>query len=64
MASSLGFGMFFLFAAFCTLSGVFAWFCVPELKGRSLEDMDAIFGWRSSDALAAEKQDRLESESV
>ncbi|KAI5476175.1 hypothetical protein MNV49_000336 [Pseudohyphozyma bogoriensis] len=38
-------GMFILFGMFCVLSGVFAYFCVPETKGRSLEDMDDVFGY-------------------
>lgn len=39
-----GFGAYTFFAFFCALSFVWGWFCVPETKGRSLEDMDRVFG--------------------
>lgn len=32
------------FAIFCMGAFVFTFFCVPETSGRSLEDMDAVFG--------------------
>jgi hypothetical protein len=32
------------FAAFCLVAFVFVWFFVPETKGKSLEDMDLVFG--------------------
>ncbi|GAA6002205.1 sugar porter family MFS transporter [Rhodotorula paludigena] len=37
-------GTFFLFTACNLLSAVFVYFFIPETKGRTLEDMDAIFG--------------------
>ncbi|KAI5804575.1 MFS sugar transporter-like protein [Geopyxis carbonaria] len=37
-------GAFAFFAIFSFLSGVWTWFVVPETAGRSLEDMDAIWG--------------------
>ncbi|EHY53293.1 Sugar transporter STL1 [Exophiala dermatitidis] len=39
-----GFGAYTFFAVFCALSGIWTWFFVPETKGRSLEDMDRVFG--------------------
>ncbi|KAG9791602.1 general substrate transporter, partial [Aureobasidium melanogenum] len=39
-----GFGAYAFFAVFCALSGIWTWFFVPETKGRSLEDMDRVFG--------------------
>ncbi|KAL2410301.1 Sugar transporter STL1 [Exophiala dermatitidis] len=39
-----GFGAYTFFAVFCALSGIWTWFFVPETKGRSLEDMDCVFG--------------------
>ncbi len=39
-----GFGAYTFFAIFCGLSVVWTWFAVPETKGRSLEDMDKVFG--------------------
>jgi hypothetical protein len=44
MLAKLGFGTYVFFAAFCLIAFFFTWFCVPETKGRSLEDMDAVFG--------------------
>jgi MFS family permease len=44
MLSTLGWGTYIFFAAFCLLAFLFVWFCVPETKGKSLEDMDAVFG--------------------
>ncbi|GJN90869.1 hypothetical protein Rhopal_003883-T1 [Rhodotorula paludigena] len=37
------YGAFIFFAAICIISIVFAWFCVPETAGRSLEGMDKLF---------------------
>jgi len=36
-------GTYFLFAALCGLGAVFVYFCVPETKGRSEEDMKRHF---------------------
>ena len=36
--------MFFLFGSFCAIMGVGVWFFIPETKGLSLEQMDALFG--------------------
>jgi len=44
MLANIGFGTYIFFAAFCLIAFFFVWFCVPETKGRSLEDMDAVFG--------------------
>lgn len=44
MLSTLGWGTYIFFAAFCLLAFLFVWLFVPETKGRSLEDMDAVFG--------------------
>jgi len=43
-----GFGAYIFFAVWCGLSGVWTWFLVPETKGRSLEDMDRVFGDRAA----------------
>ncbi|EXJ65890.1 uncharacterized protein A1O5_10866 [Cladophialophora psammophila CBS 110553] len=42
------FGAYTFFAVFCTLNWIWTWFCVPETKGRSLEDMDRVFGDRAA----------------
>jgi sugar porter (SP) family MFS transporter len=44
MISNIGFGTYFVFASFTTLSIVFVYFCVPETKGLSLEEIDVVFG--------------------
>ena len=44
MISSIGFGTYVFFAFWCTLAGIWATFLVPETKGRTLEQMDEIFG--------------------
>jgi hypothetical protein len=33
-----------MFGTFDLLMGLFVWFCVPETKGLSLEQMDELFG--------------------
>ena len=43
MIRNIGGGTYFVFAAFLTLSVPFVWFCLPETKGRSLEEMDQVF---------------------
>jgi hypothetical protein len=39
-----GWGMFLMFTIFNLLSAVFTYFFIPETKGRTLEDMDILFG--------------------
>jgi hypothetical protein len=43
MISGLGYGMYFIFGAILAAMGVWAFFFVPETKGVSLEEMDALF---------------------
>lgn len=43
MISDLGYGAFFFFGAVLVLMGVWAFFFVPETKGVTLEEMDALF---------------------
>ena len=43
MISNIGGGAYFLFAACLTLSIPFVWCCLPETKGRWLEDMEYLF---------------------
>lgn len=43
MISDLGYGAYFFFAAILVSMGVWAFFFVPETKGISLEEMDALF---------------------
>lgn len=38
------FGAFIFFAIWCALAAVWAWFLVPETKGKTLEEIDELFG--------------------
>jgi hypothetical protein len=40
----IGWRTFLMFGIFCLAMGVFAFFFIKETKGRSLEDMDVLFG--------------------
>ncbi|CAG7976575.1 unnamed protein product [Penicillium salamii] len=44
MLESLTWGTYIFFSAFCLLALVFRFFCIPETRGKTLEDMDLIFG--------------------
>ncbi|THY25953.1 hexose carrier protein [Aureobasidium pullulans] len=44
MIENIGFGTYVFFAVFCFLAGVWAYFLVPETRGRTLEQMDEAFG--------------------
>lgn len=44
MISDIGYGTYFVFASFITLSIPFVYFFVPETKGLGLEEMDILFG--------------------
>ena len=39
----LGWGTFLLYAVLTYIGAVFTYFCLPELKGRSIESMDDLF---------------------
>ncbi|KAK1467235.1 hypothetical protein CMEL01_11228 [Colletotrichum melonis] len=43
MISDLGYGAYFFFSSVLMLMGIWAFFFVPETKGLTLEDMDALF---------------------
>ncbi|KAL4787283.1 general substrate transporter [Aspergillus varians] len=42
--SNIGWRTFIMFGVFCTSMGIWVLFFIKETKGRSLEDMDALFG--------------------
>lgn len=44
MITNIGFGTYFVFAAFMTVAAPWVFFCVPETKGVSMEDMNRLFG--------------------
>lgn len=49
MLTNIEYGTYFVFAACLTLAVPFVYFIVPETKGLSLEDMDALFGVPGAD---------------
>ncbi|KAI9039168.1 general substrate transporter [Aspergillus affinis] len=44
MLDSITWGTYIFFAAFCLIALGFTFFCIPETRGKTLEDMDLIFG--------------------
>ncbi|KJZ75441.1 hypothetical protein HIM_05137 [Hirsutella minnesotensis 3608] len=48
MLESIGFGTYIFYATWCFLAAVWAFFLVPETKGRTLEEMDQVFGDNSA----------------
>lgn len=48
----IGWRTFLMFGIFCLGMGVFAFFFVKETKGRTLEDMDVLFGAVSAEQRA------------
>ncbi|KAJ5864690.1 uncharacterized protein N7529_006606 [Penicillium soppii] len=55
MLESITWGTYIFFAAFCLLALGFTFFCIPETRGKTLEDMDLIFG----DTAAHEEKKRI-----
>ncbi|KAL4940306.1 hypothetical protein BDV06DRAFT_230400 [Aspergillus oleicola] len=50
--SNIGWRTFIMFGVFCAAMSLWALLCVKETKGRSLEDMDALFGGHIQQAAA------------
>ncbi|KAJ9150903.1 General substrate transporter [Pleurostoma richardsiae] len=44
MLENIGFGTYIFFAVFCGLAGIWAAFLVPETRGKTLEEVDLLFG--------------------
>lgn len=44
MLISLGWGTYLFFACFCAAAATFAFFFIPEVAGRTLEEVGEIFG--------------------
>ncbi|PWY79474.1 general substrate transporter [Aspergillus sclerotioniger CBS 115572] len=55
MLDSITWGTYIFFAAFCLLAFAFTFFFIPETRGKTLEDMDLIFG----DTAAHEEKQRI-----
>jgi MFS family permease len=58
MIANIGYKTFIVFLCFCVLGVVWVYFILPELKGLSLEEIDAVF----ADEVSAE--DRLRRERI
>ncbi|KAK6076458.1 hypothetical protein SCUP234_07192 [Seiridium cupressi] len=63
-AGANGYGTYLIFGSFGVVMLVFVWFLVPETKGVSLEQMDALFGGVSREEMHAiavddEKRDAM-----
>jgi hypothetical protein len=48
MLARLTWGTYIFFAVWTALGGAFIYFCVPETKGKTLEEMDMVFGSHTS----------------
>ncbi|RYN79441.1 hypothetical protein AA0117_g3438 [Alternaria alternata] len=57
MLESIGFGMYIFYGSMCFLASIWAYFLVPETMGRTLEQMDFVFG----DNAAQEEREILET---
>lgn len=53
MMDNIGYGTYVFFAVMCFLAGVWATLLVPETSGKSLEELDDVFG----DTSAQEERD-------
>lgn len=49
MLEALGFGTYVFYGSWCAIAAGWAYFLVPETKGRSLEEMDQVFGDNSGE---------------
>jgi uncharacterized membrane protein len=59
LIESTGFGAYVFFAVFCLLSLFWVYFFVPETAGKTLEEMDHVFGDDSSTGEEA-RRERIE----
>jgi hypothetical protein len=59
MISNIGYGTYLFFGSCTICMTVWAYFCVPETKGRTLESMDQLFG-----AVAINYQDELTEDEI
>jgi len=44
MLESLTWGAYIFFSVWCVIGGLFIYFFIPETKGKTLEEMDQVFG--------------------
>lgn len=57
--NSIGWKTFLMFGIFCAANGTFVFFFIKETKGRSLEDMDILFGTVNAEQRAADVENVL-----
>jgi hypothetical protein len=57
MLSAITWGTYIFFAVWTILGGLFIYFLVPETKGKTLEEMDQVFGSHTS---SQEREDLAE----
>jgi len=50
----IGWRIFLMFGIFCVANGAFVFFFIKETKGRSLEEMDVLFGTVEAEQRAAD----------
>jgi hypothetical protein len=60
--SASAYGTFIFFGCMTVIGIVYVIFMVPETKGRTLEEMDELFGSSGFAAADAERKHRIESE--
>lgn len=58
MLSSMKYGTYIFFAAFCAGGAIFVWTVVPETKNKTLEELDVYFGG-DGDAIALKDRERM-----
>lgn len=61
MITGIGFGTYVFFAVFCLIALVWVWFFIPETNGRTLEQMDFVFGDNQT-TQETERRARIEEE--
>jgi hypothetical protein len=64
IVDSAGYGIYMFFASMCLLVRILAYFVVPEMNGRRLEDMDKLFGDTSGDGERASETCRWKGEEM
>jgi hypothetical protein len=61
MLTSIGFGTYVFFAAFCLLALIWVYFFIPETMGRTLEQMDYVFNDNQT-SVEQERRARIEAQ--
>lgn len=62
MIQHTGYGAYIFFAIFCAASFVWTWLFVPETKGKTLEEMDRVFGDEGLSLVEEERRERIARE--